>query len=295
MPKLPVIMPISNHDFDPSEAAVTWQSLTNNGFEVVFATIDESTPKADPMMLNGEGLDPWGWIPGLNKLKLIGLTLRADGNARKAFANMVKNQNFQKPKSFGELKVEDYCGLYLPGGHAPRMKPFLEDKTLQKFVCDFFETNDANGQHKPIAAVCHGALVAARAVSEKTGKSPLYGKKTTALTWKLENTAWQLSKYIARFWDANYYRTYVEGPDEPKGYWSVESEIKRNLQSPDDFLDVAKNADNYFAKSSGLFRDDNSNSKPAWVVEDGNYLSGRWPGDAHTLAKQFISKLNACA
>jgi len=30
---------------------------------------------------------------------------------------------------------------------------------------------------------------------------------------------------------------------------------------------------------------------PAFVVEDGNYLSARWPGDAYLFGRRFISLL----
>ncbi len=29
----------------------------------------------------------------------------------------------------------------------------------------------------------------------------------------------------------------------------------------------------------------------AYTVEDGNYISGRWPGDAYKIGKEFISKI----
>jgi hypothetical protein len=28
---------------------------------------------------------------------------------------------------------------------------------------------------------------------------------------------------------------------------------------------------------------------PAFVVEDGNYLSARWPGDAYLFARRFLA------
>jgi len=121
----------------------------------------------------------------------------------------------------------------------------------------------------------------------------LYGKRTTALTWALESTAWALTKYLARFWDPNYYRTYMEKAGEPKAYWGVEQEIKRLLKSTDDFLDVDKKAQNYLYKTSGIARDSIANSKPAWVVQDGNYFSGRWPGDVHTLALKFADAIQS--
>jgi hypothetical protein len=39
-------------------------------------------------------------------------------------------------------------------------------------------------------------------------------------------------------------------------------------------------------------RDDDS---PAFVVEDGAYVSGRWPGDSYLLARKLIDRLKAVA
>jgi len=145
-----IIIPLPNFDFDPSEAAIPWKILTDKGYEVYFATPDGKMAYGDEMMLSGEGLDPWGWIPGLKKLKLIGLTLRANRNARSAYQLMLQDKHFQTPTLYSSLKVENYDGLILPGGHAPRIKPYLEDETLRSFVIDFFETKTSSGQHKPI-------------------------------------------------------------------------------------------------------------------------------------------------
>lgn len=281
-----VIIPLSRYDFDPSEVAIPWQILNDKGFEVYFATIDGSKGQADPLMLNGEGLDPWGCIPVVKKLKLVGLALRADGNARKAYKALELDHNFNHPLKYADLRVADFDGLILPGGHAKGVIPYLENETLRRFVAEFFDSEDEQGNHKPIAAICHGVLVAARAISNKTGKSCLYGKKTTCLTWKLEESAWKITKYYARFWDSDYYRTYPEAAHEPYGYWSTEAEVTRALEHHSDFVDADKND---FQKASGLFRDNLDNEKPAHVVQHGNYLSGRWPGDVHTMTKRFIA------
>ena len=34
-----------------------------------------------------------------------------------------------------------------------------------------------------------------------------------------------------------------------------------------------------------------ANSRPAFVVDDGNYVSARWPGDTHTFATVLSDKL----
>ena len=81
-----VLMPIPARDFDPSEVAISWRVLTDAGHRVSFATPDGRPGVADALMLDGRGLDPWGWIPGLRALPLIGLLLRANRDARHAYA-----------------------------------------------------------------------------------------------------------------------------------------------------------------------------------------------------------------
>jgi putative intracellular protease/amidase len=221
----------------------------------------------------------------LKKLRLFGLMLRADANARAAWRELERDADFRAPKPYGALRIEDYDALLLPGGHAKKVRAYLEDTALQSFVADFFDSR------KPVAAVCHGVVLAARSVSKATGKSVLHGRKTTALTWKLEKSAWDLTRFLARFWDPDYYRTYRESKAEPAGYWSVEQEIKRALAAPADFLDVPPDAPHHFLKASGLVRDSLDDARPAWVVRDGHYLSARWPGDVHTFGQQFAAML----
>ena len=76
MKTMKIIMPVSGNDFDPTEVAVSWQIVRAAGYDVEFATCDGKRGYADPMMMSGEGLDPWGWIPGIKKIKLLGLLLR---------------------------------------------------------------------------------------------------------------------------------------------------------------------------------------------------------------------------
>jgi hypothetical protein len=42
-----------------------------------------------------------------------------------------------------------------------------------------------------------------------------------------------------------------------------------------------------------MARDTGADPRPAFVVEDGTYLSARWPGDAHTFAALLSRKLRA--
>jgi putative intracellular protease/amidase len=282
-----VLIPLPARDFDPSEAAVSWKILTAAGHNAVFATPDGKRAYADPLMLSGEELDVWGFVPGLKKLKLLGLMLRANGDARRACAEMARDPAFLHPLSYDAIGADAFDGLLLPGGHWSRgMRAYLESAILQSTVAAFFDAD------KPVAAVCHGVVLAARSISARTGRSVLHGRKTTALTWKLESSAWNLMRFCGRIWNPGYYRTYDEQPGEAAGYRGVQAEVTRALARPEDFLDVPSDAPDRFRKASGLFRDSAADARPAFVVRDGNYISARWPGDVHAFASAFADLLS---
>ena len=280
-----VLMPLPRADFDPSEAAVSWKILSQAGHEVVFATPDGHAASADPVMATGIGLDFWSRVPGLCRVRVVGLPLRANAKARRAHRELVDNAAFRSPLQYAHIDPAAFGALVLPGGHAQGMREYLESATLQRAVAAFFAAA------KPVAAICHGVVLAARSTSASTGRSVLHGRRTTALTWQLERTAWQLSRYAGRFWDRDYYRTYREEPGEPPGHRSVQAEVTRALARPEDFLDVPPDAPDRFRKARGLFRDSPDDARPAFIVRDGNYLSARWPGDVHTFAKTFVAML----
>jgi len=282
-------MPLPRTDFDPSEVAVSWRILRDAGHDVVFATPDGRVASADPVMTTGIGLDFWSRIPWLKQVKVVGLLLRADRNARSAYSELVDNAVFRAPLSHAQVRAAEFAGLLLPGGHAQGMREYLESAVLQHVVAAFFDAG------KPVAAICHGVVLAARSISAKTGKPVLHGRKTTALTWKLERSAWLLSRHAGRWWDRDYYRTYREAPGEPYGYRSVQAEVTRALARPEDFVDVPGDAPDHFRKASGLFRDTPSDDRPAFIMCDDNYLSARWPGDVHTFARTFAAMLAGVA
>ena len=282
-----VLIPIPDRDFDPTEVSVSWRVLTDNGHRVIFATESGTPGVADDIMVTGRGLDIWSALPVLGSLSLIGLVLRANKNGRDAYAAMVRSQEYQHPVSWSAAALDDVDGLLLPGGHRARgMRSYVDSDLLQRLVVDAFTRGMI------VAAICHGVLLAARSVDPSTGRSVLYGRKTTSLTWAMERLAWRLTR-ITRFWDPDYYRTYSEEPGQPGGYMSVQSEVTRALADPKDFRDVARGTPHWRLKSSGMARDTATDSRPAFVVDDGNYLSARWPGDTHTFAGVVSQKLKS--
>jgi len=279
-----VLIPIPSLDFDPSEVAISWRVLTQLGHRVSFATPDSRPGQCDPIMIDGVGLDFWGFLPLLRWLRLVGLILRANSAARRAYAEMLEDPAYLTPLRWEQLRAGEFDGILLPGGHRARgMRTYLESEVLQKLIAAFFAAG------KPVAAICHGVLLAARSKAA-SGRSVLYGYKTAALTWKQEGTASTIA-HICRFWDRDYYRTYMDKPDQPAGYMSVQQEVTRALAKAEDFSDVPATDPDFRRKTSGLPRDTLEDATPAWVVRDRNYVSARWPGDVHTFAKTFAQVL----
>ncbi len=281
-----VLMPLPQLDFDPTEVAASWAVLTERGHRVIFATPTGAVAHGDELMLTGEGLDPWGWAPGLRRVVAIGRPLRAAAAARRAYARLERTAAFRTPIRWDAIDLDAVDGVLLPGGHRARgMRPYLESPVLQRMVVAAFR------RALPVAAVCHGVLLAARSVDPATGRSVLYGRRTTALTWSLERRAWRLAR-LARFWDRDYYRTYAEEPGQPAGYMSVQAEVTRALATATDFRDVDPRDPAAALKRGGLARDRFDDDRPAFIVQDGQYLSARWPGDVHTFAARFAALLD---
>ena len=67
-----------------------------------------------------------------------------------AFDHLDKADTFDVDKTVGDVSVDDYDGLVLPGGVA-NPDNLRTDEDAVKFVRDFFEAG------KPVAAICHAA------------------------------------------------------------------------------------------------------------------------------------------
>jgi len=248
-----VLVPLPNSDFDPTEAAVPWKILTSQGHAVVFATPDGRAGLADQRMLTGRGLG------------ILAPMFRADANGQQAYRELEKSREFREPLRYDEIRAANFDAVILPGGHAPGMKPYLESELLQATVVEAFQSE------KPVAAICHGVLVAARSRS-RSGRSVLYGKRTTALPKNMELTAWALTCA----WLGDYYRTYPT---------TVEDEVREALARPQDFI----------RGPISVRRDTSANVSAGFSVLDGQYLSARWPGDAHRFGSEFAELLRVSA
>jgi putative intracellular protease/amidase len=177
---------------------------------------------------------------------------------KRFYRELIGTDSFRAPAAWAELNPTDYDALLLPGGHAPGMRQYLSSTVLQGKVAEFWRLD------RPVGAICHGVLVLARTKDPLTGRSVIADRRTTCLPKYMERgayylTAWRLGRY---------YRTYPA---------YVEDEVRAALASPAQFVRGPRTTRRGTAS-------DHSN---AFVVQDGLYLSARWPGDAYLFGERF--------
>jgi putative intracellular protease/amidase len=189
--------------------------------------------------------------------------LGAEPEPREFYRQLTESTGFRSPLAWSELEMSDYAGLILPGGHAPGMRQYLGSAELQARVAEFWALD------RPVGAICHGVLVLARTRDATTGASLLADRRTTCLPKYLERTAFYLTAWRL----GRYYRTYPR---------YVEDEVRAALTDPAQFE---------VGPRTVVRRGTDDDDGPAFVVEDGRYVSARWPGDAYRFAKSFRSLL----
>jgi putative intracellular protease/amidase len=184
--------------------------------------------------------------------------LGASPDAIAAYRELQSDPAYAQPITYADIDPAGYDGVVLPGGHAPGMRQYLESAELRRAVAALWERGVV------IGAICHGTVVLARTVDAHTGRSIVDGRTMTALTKPLERaflyvTFWKLGRRYARTYPAY-----------------VEDEVTAALGP------------------GGRFRRGGRRQEP-FVVEDGNLVTARWPGDAEMFAATVTAKLLARA
>ncbi|MBW2415713.1 MAG: DJ-1/PfpI family protein [Deltaproteobacteria bacterium] len=207
-----------------------------------------------------------GTRPAADPLLLTGVLfgrLGAEPEPKAFYAELTAAPEFRAPIAWREIEPGAFDALLLAGGHAPGMRQYLGSSLLQSKVATFW------GLERLVGAICHGVVVLARA--RQHDRSVLYDRQTTCLPKYLErlayySTAWKLGKY---------YRTYPT---------YVEDEVRSALREPKRQFERGP--------MGGGARDSRDDLSPSFVVEDGTYLSARWPGDAYAFGRRFVEKLD---
>ncbi|MFF4360457.1 type 1 glutamine amidotransferase domain-containing protein [Streptomyces sp. NPDC001604] len=190
--------------------------------------------------------------------------LGAEDEPKRFYEQLTAAPEFTATVAWADVDVTEYDGLLLPGGHAPGMRQYLGSTELQQQVARFWALE------RPVGAICHGVLVPARTRDSVTGRSVLADRRTTCLPKYMERTA-----YLTTAWRlGRYYRTYPA---------YVEDEVRSALAEPAEQFERGPRV----LTQRGTADDDTY----AFVVQDRNFLSARWPGDAYLFARRFIQLL----
>jgi putative intracellular protease/amidase len=209
-----------------------------------------------------------GERPAADPLLLTGVLfgqLGAEPEPKAFYREMEEAPAFARPLAWSAIDPASFDALFLAGGHAPGMRQYLGSALLQEKVLAFWKTG------RPVAAICHGVLVLARTKDPATGESVIASSRTTCLPAYMERVA-----YYTTSWKlGRYYRTYPA---------YVEDEVRAALRNP---------GTQFVRGPIALFsRGTDADDGPAMVVEDGRYLSARWPGDAYLLTKKLLARLS---
>lgn len=189
--------------------------------------------------------------------------LGAEPEPLEFYRQLTDDPGYRSPLAWRDVAVGSVDGLVLAGGHAPGMRQYLDAADLRRWVTDFW------GLNRPVGAICHGVIVLARTLDPTTGRSVIAAHRTTCLPKYMERSAYLLTGWRL----GRYYRTYPA---------YVEDEVRGALDSPEQF-----ERGPFELSRRGTADDDG----PAFVVQDGRYLSARWPGDAYLFAKRFSALL----
>ena len=195
-----ILIPIPDKDFDLTEVAVPWKRLTENGYQIIFATENGAIGKTDQRLIDG----------------VIFGQLGAKPYAIAIYNEMLESEEYNNPITYSAINTDEYILLHLPGGHEKGIKQYLESVVLQEKVAQFFY------QNKLVGSICHGAIVLARTKDINTGKSIVANRKLTGLTKKLEKLAY----YMTAWKLGDYYRTYPT---------YTQDEVQSNLSDPSNF------------------------------------------------------------
>ncbi len=234
-----VVLALANADFDPTEAAVPWRTLTSAGHTVLFATDDGQPGACDEAMLEGV---------------LLGAVKATKANAA-LYQRMTEADGYATPLTYGDIDPDRHDALVLPGGHAPGMRRYLEAPALQAASAAFLAAG------KPVAAICHGTIVLARA-ADADGQPVLRGRTMTCLPRTMEWSAWAATKATR----GDYFRTYPQ--------W-VQDEVAEA---------VGEEGTVHIGPLIPAYRN-------PFTVRDGNLLTARWPGDAARFADELVAML----
>lgn len=228
------------------ELVIPSQAFINAGYEVVIATPDGNTPALDANSITKEHFEG-------DTAKL------AD-----AMRFVTTYPGMQKPKVLSEVVrggLENFDGIYLPGGHAP-MVDLMQDKDLGTALRQFHTAGKVTG------LLCHGPI----ALSSSTDRPAEF--RAAMVSGNVLAAANFSPNWIYKGYNMTVYSTAEEK--------SVEKFLGGDIQFyMEDALTAA--GGNVRVKAPGT----------PFIVEDRELVTGQNPDSAHIIAEAMVRKLDA--
>jgi len=233
-----------------NETVIPAMAVVGAGYEIVFATPSGARPHIDEASdsVAHFGNDQatyaraktfWETDPAMNRVRTL--------------------------RSVIEEGLENYIGVFVPGGHAP-VVDLMQDYDLGTILRHFHQ------QAKPTALLCHGpiATLAALPYAREFRAALIAGDEAKAREW-------------AKDWQYAGYRMSVFSETEEK---VVEDNILH--------VKLYFNMPQALAAAGGVVQNTAANFQPN-VVVDRELITGQNPSSDHPIAAQFVAALDAAS
>jgi putative intracellular protease/amidase len=153
-----------------NELAVPAQAIVAAGYEIVLVTPKGTTPVVDPFSVKAD------YFGG------------SEAELQKALDFVATSPGLRNPRSIRSVideGLEDYIGVFLPGGHPP-MVDLMQDPDLGEVLRHF------HAKDKPTALLCHGpiamtaAMPKAKAFRQACVQGDMEAARAAAAGWQYD-------------------------------------------------------------------------------------------------------------